>query len=246
MTPSVSGAVVSAAISSEFKRLARVAVRNFREMPQRIFIGGNFHVAEAAFLVGQRALQKRKQFFFAQRAQFKNLRARNERRIDEEKRIVRRRADELDDAAFNVRQQNILLRFVEAMNFVNEQNRRLAGVFQAVGGGGQNAAHVGDVGFHAAQALEFAFGLARDDLRERGFAGAGRPVKNQRLNAVGFDGAAQQLSRRENMRLAGVFIQVARAHPRGERLAAEIIPVRAQIFLPAVFQPERKTNRHAP
>ena len=37
MTPSASGAVVSAAISSEFKRLARVAVGNFGQMAQRRF-----------------------------------------------------------------------------------------------------------------------------------------------------------------------------------------------------------------
>jgi hypothetical protein len=35
---------------------------------------------------------------------------------------VRGRADELDDTALDIRQQNVLLRLVEAMNFVNEQN----------------------------------------------------------------------------------------------------------------------------
>ena len=39
---------------------------------------------------------------------------------------------------------------------------------------GEHAAHVGDVGFHAAQSFEFACGLPRDDLRQRSFAGAGR------------------------------------------------------------------------
>jgi len=44
--------------------------------------------------------------------------------------------------------------------------------------------------------------------------------ENQRLNAVGLDGAAQQLSRRENVRLPGKFVEIARAHPRGERLVS--------------------------
>jgi hypothetical protein len=61
-------------------------------------------------------------------------------------------------------------------------------------------------------------GLAGDDLGERSLAGAGRPVKNQRLNAVGLDGAAQQLAGREDVGLSGEFVKIARAHPRGERL----------------------------
>ena len=130
-------------------------------------------------------------------------------------------ANEFDDAALNVGQQNILLRLVEAMDFVNEKNGRLAGIFKAVRGDGQNTPHVGDVGFHAAQAFKFAFGLAGDDLRERSFAGAGRAVKDERLDAVGFDGPAEKLAGREHVGLPGVFVEVARAHPCGERLAFE-------------------------
>ena len=99
----------------------------------------------------------------------------------------------------------------------------MASVFEPVFGGGQEPADVGDIGFHAAQPLEFGFGLARDDLCERRFAGAGRPVKNQRLDAVGLDGAPQQLAGADDVRLAGEFIQVARAHPRGERLGFESV-----------------------
>ena len=135
-------------------------------------------------MILQRALQQVEQILFAERPQFENLRARNQRRIDKEKWIVRGRADQSDDAAFHIRQQNVLLRFVEAMDFVDEQNRGLAGVFQAIGRGGQNAAHVGDIRFHAAEPLEFAFGLARDDLGERSFAGA---RAGRKRSAIGCD-----------------------------------------------------------
>jgi hypothetical protein len=91
------------------------------------------------------------------------------------------------------------------MDLVNEQDGGLAGVFETVLRGGENAAHVGDVGFHAAEALELALGLPRDDLREGGFARAGRAVEDQRLDAVGFDGAAQELAGREDVLLPGVF-----------------------------------------
>ena len=77
--------------------------------------------------------------------------------------------------------------------------------------------------------------MARDDLRERSFARSRRTVKDQRLDAVGLDGAAKQLARRQDVRLAGVFVEVARTHPCGERLAAECVGrggamVRRQVF----------------
>jgi len=101
---------VSAAISSAFKAFARVAVGHFGEMAQRSFFRLDLQVTKAAFGVGQRALQKQKKLVLCQRAQFKNLRARDERRIDEEKRVVRCCADEPHDTALDIRQQNILLR----------------------------------------------------------------------------------------------------------------------------------------
>ena len=63
-----------------------------------------------------------------------------------------------------------------------------------------------------------AFGSARDDLRERRFTGAGRAVEDERLDAIGFNRAAQQLSWPEDVRLPGELCEIARPHPRGERL----------------------------
>ena len=189
-------------------------------------------------------MQQRIKIVFRQRSQFKNLRTRNQRRIDEEKRIVRRRADELHHAAFHVRQQNVLLGFIETMDFVHEQNRGLALVFEAIGRGGQHAPHIRHVGFHAAESLEFALGLAGDDLRQRRFARARRPVENQRLDAVGLDRAAQQLSRAEDMRLPHEFAQVPRTHPRGKGLASG--EFRRWTIPRPLVQPELQTGHHAP
>jgi len=76
-----------------------------------------------------------------------------------------------------VGQQHVLLRLVETVDFVNEENGGLAGVFQAVRRASQHTAHVGHVGFHTAQPLELALGVPRDDLRERSFARARRSRK---------------------------------------------------------------------
>src|SRR5215472_15524131 len=97
----------------------------------------------------------------------------------------------------------------------------MAGIFQAVRCPGEHATHVGDVRFDSTEPFEFAAGLSRDDLSEGSFAGAGRAVENEGLNAVGFDGSAEELTGAEDVGLAHELGESARAHPRGERLLAE-------------------------
>lgn len=105
-----------------------------------------------------------------------------------------------DHAGFDIRQQDVLLGFVETVDLVDEKEGGLAGVGEAVGGSGEHPAHLGDIGFDAAQAFEPAAGLAGDDLGERGFARAGWSVKDRGLDAIGFDaGAPEQLSGRQDI-----------------------------------------------
>ena len=139
---------------------------------------------------------------------------------------MRGRADQPHHAALDIRQQHVLLRLVEAVDFVNEQDGGLPLVLQPVGRQGQHAAHVGHVGFHAAQPLELAPGLPGDDLRQGSLARARRAVEDQRLNAIRLDGPAQQLARPEDMRLADKLAQVARSHARRQRLMSK------DVFLP--------------
>ena len=79
---------------------------------------------------------------------------------------MRGRANQADDATLHVGQQHILLRFIEPMNFIDEQDRGLVGVLEAIGCCGKHSAHFGDVGFHAAEPFELAPGLPGDDLRQ--------------------------------------------------------------------------------
>src|SRR5581483_3320755 len=101
---------------------ARIAVGQFGEVAQGCFVRLDFHVAEPAFLIGQRALQEVVKLRFRKRAQLEDLRAGNERGIDEEKGIVSGGTDKADHAAFHVREQNVLLSLVEAMDFIDEKN----------------------------------------------------------------------------------------------------------------------------
>ena len=76
-------------------------------------------------------------------AQQEDLGAADERTVDGEKRIFRRRAEQADGAAFHVGQQGILLGAVKAVDFVDEEDgARVRTQPQTVFGGGDHAADV--------------------------------------------------------------------------------------------------------
>ena len=59
-------------------------------------------------------------------AQHEHLRAREERRVHLERRVLGRRADQDDVARLDVRQERVLLRLVEAVDLVDEEDRAAA------------------------------------------------------------------------------------------------------------------------
>src|SRR5207248_8507726 len=96
-------------------------------MLARVVVDLNFVVSKAALFVGQRPIDQLFELINAERFELKNLRPRNERAVDVEKRIVSRRADQSQVSAFDIRQKNVLLRFIEMMDLVDEQNCFLSG-----------------------------------------------------------------------------------------------------------------------
>src|SRR3954468_24030739 len=102
-------------------------------------------MSKASLFVGQRPAKHNDDLVFGERSQFEDLRPGDEGGIDEEKWIMGGGADEPNRAAFHIRKQHILLRFVKSVDFVNEQQRRLSGIREAVGGGGQDTAHLRNV-----------------------------------------------------------------------------------------------------
>ncbi len=193
-----------------------IAVAEFGEMAFRPGVDLDVVLAEAAFCVGESAVDQFFEMFDLERFELKNLRAGDERTVDVEERIVSRGADEAEVSAFDVGQEDILLRLVEVVDLVHEENRSLPGSANAIGGSSDDAAHVGNVAFHAAEALEFCLRERGDDLRERGLASAGRAGKNDGGQAVGLDGSAQKFARCEDVLLADEFFERARSHAGGE------------------------------
>jgi len=56
-----------------------------------------------------------------------------------------------------------------------------------------------------------------NDLRQRGFAGAGRPVKDDGGQPVGVEHAAEEFARTQEMVLANEFVEVLGAHANSQR-----------------------------
>ena len=129
---------------------------------------------------------------------------------------MRRRADQHDRAVLHVGQQHVLLRLVEAVDFVDEEDRAHAAelVARAVA----DLADFGDVGDHARAAHEVAARGLGDHLRERGLAAAGRAEEDDVREAVRLDHAAEELAGPEDVRLSGDFLERARPHARRKRL----------------------------
>ena len=94
----------------------------------------------------------------------------------------RRRADQRHDAVLDRRQQRVLLRLVEAVDLVEEEDRALPLRAEPLAGAREHAAHVGDRGGHRRELLEGGSRRVRDDPRERRLAAsrAGRRGSSSR------------------------------------------------------------------
>ena len=155
-----------------------------------------------------------------QRFELENLRAADEWTVDGEERVLRRRPEEPDRAAFHVGQERVLLRAVEAVNLVDEEDRPRAFGLSA-GGCRPRRSRAGCRSTvlstplnrsNFARVVMCAMTSARLVLPV-----PGGPWKMRGIQPVGLDGAAQEFARPEQMFLADVFIERARTHPRGER-----------------------------
>ena len=118
-----------------------------------------------------------------------------------------------------MRKEGVLLRFVEAVNFVDEDNGARAVLAGAVGiahdlldflDAGENGGELDETG---------ARGIG-DDLGQRGFADAGRTPEDHGAGVVALDLHAQRFAGAHQMLLPNEFIEGARTHTIGQRARA--------------------------
>ena len=89
----------------------------------------------------------------AERLQHEHARAREQRRVHLERRVLGRRADQRDRAVLDVRQHRVLLRFVEAVDLVDEQHGALPGALE-LRRVGDDAPQIRYAGAHRRERLE--------------------------------------------------------------------------------------------
>src|SRR5437870_1084541 len=120
-------------------------------------------ISKAALFVSECAVDQQFELLDAERFESKNLRARNERAVYIKERIVRGRANKAKISSFDIRQKDVLLRLVEMMDLINEQDRLLPRGAEAIGRRSDDAAHFSHVTFHAADSNEFRMRHLRND-----------------------------------------------------------------------------------
>ena len=158
----------------QVEQRAPVPVRHVPECRARV----GFQRQGAADL-GLRAHQQILEVRVAKAVQHQNLRPGQQRRIQFERGIFRGGTDQQDRTVFHMRQEPVLLRLVEPVDFVDEQQRAHTGT-AALARGFEHLLEVRDSGEDRRDLDEFQIGLVRQKPRDGGLAHPRRPPEDQR------------------------------------------------------------------
>ena len=156
-------------------------------------------------------------FGIAKRLQHIHRGARQQRAVDLERRVFGGRADEGDQPALDIGQESVLLRLVEAVHFIDEQDGVAARLLQLELGALQRFADVLDAGEHRGDRDELGIERLRHQPRQRGLAHARRAPQDHRMRLARLEREPQRFARAQQMRLADDFVERARTQPLGER-----------------------------
>jgi hypothetical protein len=114
-------------------------------------------------------------------------------------------------------QQRVLLRLREPVHLVDEQHRLLVEPVAAAPGVVDHRAQLADSRRQRRERDEVPVPDARQQPRQRGLTGAGRPVQQHRRRRSALDEAAQRRAGPQQVRLPDHLVQRPRPHPHGQR-----------------------------
>ncbi|MNF98103.1 hypothetical protein D3C84_809510 [compost metagenome] len=138
--------------------------------------------------------------------------------VELERRVFRGRADENQRAVFDIRQERILLGLVEAVHFIDEQNRAPAILRGLLLGNFHRLANFLHASQYRRHRFEMRLGHFRQQPRQGGFAHPRRSPENHRMQGTLLQGFAQGLAASEHVFLTDVLVQVGRAQAGGQGL----------------------------
>ena len=201
----------------DVERAARVAVGEPRDQPERGGLGLDPGRPEPALGIRERARQDGDDVVLGERLQHVDPAARQQGGVHLEGRVLRRRADQRDGALFHVGQEGVLLRLVEAVDLVDEQDRAAAAEHALGLRLGDHRADLLHAGHDGGERHEARARHVRDELRQRRLARAGRAPEDHRVERAVLEGAPEHLAGADQVLLPHHLVEGARAHPVGER-----------------------------
>src|SRR5262245_9096942 len=155
----------------------------------------------------------------AQRLEREDLAAAQQRRVDGEEGILRRRTNQDDTPFFDIRQQHVLLRSIEAMDLVDEEDRASPGVGQLGPRFLEDLAHILDACGDGVERVKSTLRRLGDDVSESCLSRARWAEKDDRGESVGLQQPSQELPFTQELVLTDEFVQGAGPHACWERLS---------------------------
>ena len=199
---------------------ARVARGDLHDGGDRLVVDSDVEPPEASLPVGERAAQDLLDLGGGEQLEAEDPGAREQRRHDVERRILGGRPDQRDGPVLHVRKHDVLLRAVETVDLVDEEDRADAGDAQPIPRLRDHRADLRDTGTHGGEAREVAARLARHQRGDRRLAGPRRPPEQEREDLVALDHQPERGPRAEHRLLPDELVEARGAHARGERSAA--------------------------
>ena len=176
------------------------------------FLQGNIPLAKI-IICGQRPVKQRFQVRPFQGFEHIDLATGKKRGNDLEGRILGGRPDKSDRSFLDGSEKGILLRFGEAMNLVDKQNR-IRGVEEPLAFGFLNdLPHLFDSGRDRAQGIKGTLQLSGDNHGKGGFPHSRRSPQDERGDGSGIDHLPQDLARPHQMLLSHIIVQRLGTHP---------------------------------
>ena len=208
------------------ERGARVAGRAGGEELERVVVHPR-RVRNAA-LVAERAAQQREHVLVLERAQLVDPAAREQRRVHLEVGVLGGGADEDHRGVLHRRQQRVLLRLVEAVDLVEEEDRALATRLEAVLGALDHGAYLRAAGVDGRRLLERGARVHGEQASERCLPGAGRPVQDHRVRPALLDRRSQRRASAEQVLLPHELAERGGPHTRRQRQAGHVAGLRTR------------------
>ena len=203
----------------------------------------------------ERPLDQRRQVVVTERVEPEHRRPADERGVDLEERVLRGRPDEGEHALLDRGQQGVLLRLVEPMDLIEEEDGAPPLLRHPGAGPVDDLPHVAHPRRHRRQGDELTVGLRRHHPGQRRLARARRTPEDDRRQAVGLDERPQRRARPDQVRLADDLVEGAGSHPRRQRrLLGEPLAQRGFDRVvgrrpgtgPACRHPQEATRRQGP